>query len=128
MNNVRTVGGALLVSLVLGSMQIAHATVYTLKNKDDAVFGEDQTVTTVYEDSLYDLAAKYSLGSEEIIRVNPGLDPWIPGADKEVSIPGRHILPPGPRDGRRVLGRGPPTTLECPRAKFDPGMCRARRS
>jgi L,D-transpeptidase ErfK/SrfK len=90
---------AMIVSLALGSVQLAHATVYTLKSKDDAVFGEDQTVTTVYEDTLYDLAAKYSLGSEEIIRVNPGLDPWIPGADKQVIIPGRHILPPGPREG-----------------------------
>jgi L,D-transpeptidase ErfK/SrfK len=107
MKNVRTrgelraalFGRALMVSLALSGMQIAHATVYTLTNKDDAVFGEDQTVTTVYEDTLYDLAAKYSLGSEEIIRVNPGLDPWIPGADKQVIIPGRHILPPGPHEG-----------------------------
>src|SRR6202789_530189 len=99
MKNVRIHGGALIVSLVLNGVQLAHATVYTLKSKDDAVFGEDQTVTTVYEDTLYDLAAKYSLGSEEIIRVNPGLDPWIPGADKQVIIPGRHILPPGPHEG-----------------------------
>ena len=91
--------GALTVSLALGAILPADATVYTLKNKDDAVFGEDQTVTTVYEDTLYDLAAKYSLGSEEIIRVNPGIDPWVPGAGKQVIIPGRHILPPGPREG-----------------------------
>jgi len=91
--------GALTVSLALGAIPPADATMYTLKNKDDAVFGEDQTVTTVYEDTLYDLAAKYSLGSEEIIRVNPGIDPWVPGAGKQVIIPGRHILPPGPREG-----------------------------
>src|SRR5580698_5618892 len=90
---------ALIGSLALGCAPLAHATVYTLKTKDDAVFGEDQTVTTVYEDTLYDLAAKYSLGSEEIIRVNPGIDPWIPGAGKQVVIPGRHILPPGPHEG-----------------------------
>jgi L,D-transpeptidase ErfK/SrfK len=90
---------ALILSLALGGVQLAQATVYTLSSKDDAVFGEDQTVTTVYEDTLYDLAAKYSLGSEEIIRVNPGLDPWIPGAGKQVIIPGRHILPPGPHEG-----------------------------
>jgi L,D-transpeptidase ErfK/SrfK len=91
--------GALAASLVLGAIPRADATVYTLKTKDDAVFGEDQTVTTVYEDTLYDLAAKYSLGSEEIIRVNPGVDPWVPGAGKQVIIPGRHILPPGPHEG-----------------------------
>jgi L,D-transpeptidase ErfK/SrfK len=77
----------------------AGATVYTLAHPDDALFGEDQTVETVYEDTLYDLARKYSLGSEELIRVNPGIDPWIPGAGKQVIIPGRHILPPGPHEG-----------------------------
>jgi L,D-transpeptidase ErfK/SrfK len=77
----------------------AWATVYPLSNPKDEVFGEDQTVVTVYEDTLYDLARKYSLGSEELIRVNPGIDPWIPGADKTITIPGRHILPPGPHEG-----------------------------
>ncbi|MGA2188706.1 MAG: L,D-transpeptidase family protein [Steroidobacteraceae bacterium] len=85
--------------LALSTAGLAHATVFPLPSTDDPVFGEDQTVTTVYEDTLYDLARKYSLGSEELIRVNPGVDPWIPGAGKTIVIPGRHILPPGPREG-----------------------------
>src|ERR1700686_106182 len=77
----------------------AQSTLYPIATADDAVVGEDQTVQTLYEDTLYDLARKFSLGSEEVIRVNPGVDPWIPGADRSVIIPGRHILPPGPREG-----------------------------
>jgi len=77
----------------------AQATVYTLPSRDATVVGEDQTVETVYEDTLYDLARKLSLGSEELIRVNPGVDPWIPGAGKKLVVPGRHILPPGPHEG-----------------------------
>jgi L,D-transpeptidase ErfK/SrfK len=77
----------------------AQGTVYTLSNKDATVVGEDQTVETVYEDTLYDLARKLSLGSEELIRVNPGIDPWLPGAGKKLVVPGRHILPPGPHEG-----------------------------
>jgi L,D-transpeptidase ErfK/SrfK len=77
----------------------ARATQYTLASPDQLVVGEDQTVETVYEDTLYDLARKYSLGSEELIRVNPSVDPWLPGAGKKIIIPGRHILPPGPREG-----------------------------
>jgi L,D-transpeptidase ErfK/SrfK len=73
--------------------------VYPLPKNDDPVVGGDQTVTTVYEDTLYDLARKFSLGSEEMIRVNPGVDPWIPGADKTLVVPNTHILPPGPREG-----------------------------
>jgi L,D-transpeptidase ErfK/SrfK len=81
-----------------GSPQ-ARATTYTLENPDQLVVGEDRTVTTVYEDTLYDLARTYSLGSEELIRVNPGIDPWLPGAGRHLLIPSRHILPPGPHVG-----------------------------
>ena len=90
---------AIALYLAFGAARLAHATVFPLPSTDDPVFGEDQTVVTVYEDTLYDLARKYSLGSEELIRVNPGIDPWLPGAGKTVIIPGRHILPPGPREG-----------------------------
>jgi L,D-transpeptidase ErfK/SrfK len=75
------------------------ATTYDFTDPAQRVFGEDQRVQTVYEDTLYDMARHFSLGSDELIRVNPGMDPWIPGADKTVFIPGRHILPPGPHVG-----------------------------
>jgi L,D-transpeptidase ErfK/SrfK len=90
---------ALLALLSFAALPRAHATTYTLQKPDDTVVGEDQTVVTVYEDTLYDLAAKFSLGSEELIRVNPGVDPWLPGAGKSLVVPGRHILPPGPHEG-----------------------------
>jgi L,D-transpeptidase ErfK/SrfK len=76
-----------------------QATVYRLASSTDMVVGDDTTVTTVYEDTLYDLARQFSLGSEELIRVNPDVDPWLPGAGKQLIIPGRHILPPGPHEG-----------------------------
>jgi L,D-transpeptidase ErfK/SrfK len=75
------------------------ASVYPLSSPTVTVVGEDQHQTTVYEDTLYDLARQYSLGSEELIRVNPDVDPWLPGAGKVLTIPGRHILPTGPREG-----------------------------
>jgi L,D-transpeptidase ErfK/SrfK len=90
---------ALLGLLSIGALSSANATTYTIPKPDDTVVGQDQTVVTVYEDTLYALAAKYSLGSEEIIRVNPGVDPWLPGAGKQIIVPGRHILPPAPHEG-----------------------------
>jgi L,D-transpeptidase ErfK/SrfK len=90
---------ALLALLSIGALSSANATTYTLTKADDTVVGQDQTVITVYEDTLYGLAAAYSLGSEELIRVNLGVDPWLPGAGKPIIVPGRHILPPGPREG-----------------------------
>jgi len=98
-NGYSGVAAALVALLALAGADRAQATVYTLSSPDATVVGEDQTVETVYEDTLYDLARKYSLGSEELIRVNPGVDPWLPGAGRKLVVPGRHILPPGPREG-----------------------------
>ena len=63
------------------------------------VFGSVEHYTTTYEDTFTDIARRFSLGYEEIARANPGIDPWLPGAGKDVVIPGRRILPNGPRDG-----------------------------
>jgi L,D-transpeptidase ErfK/SrfK len=94
-----TAAAALVGVLMAAGAERAQATVYTLSSPDAVVVGEDQTFQTVYEDTLYDLARKFSLGSEELIRVNPGVDPWLPGAGRKLIVPGRHILPPGPREG-----------------------------
>ena len=89
----------LMAVLVAGGTGPVQATEYTFSDRDGVVVGEDRTIVTVYEDTLYDLAEKFSLGSEELIRVNPGVDPWRPGAGTTIVVPGRHILPPGPREG-----------------------------
>jgi L,D-transpeptidase ErfK/SrfK len=89
--------GWVVAALVL--QHAARATTYELADPAAAVVGEDFRIRTVYEDTLYDLARRYSLGSEELIRVNAGVDPWLPGANRELLVPNRHILPAGPREG-----------------------------
>ena len=84
--------------IVLGCAT-ANARVFPLPGDGSTVIGEDSSVTTVYEDSLPELAQRYSLGYYEIIRANPGVDVWIPGADRKLTLPGKRILPPGPREG-----------------------------
>ena len=75
------------------------AAVFPLTGPDQVAVGEDEVVAAVFEDTLYDLARRYGVGTEELLRVNPGIDPWLPGAGTRIRIPGRHLLPPGPRDG-----------------------------
>ena len=88
------------IALLLAALVApCRATVYDFHDPEQNTFGEDQRIQTVYEDTLYDLARHYSLGSEELIRVNPGIDPWLPGSGKAVLVPNRHILPGGPREG-----------------------------
>src|SRR5579872_758033 len=77
----------------------AHATVYELGDGTPQVFGEDLHIQTKYEDTLVDIARRYSLGYEELIRANPGVDPWLPGAGTQIVVPGRRILPAVPHEG-----------------------------
>jgi L,D-transpeptidase ErfK/SrfK len=77
----------------------SHATVFELPADGSAVIGADTVVSTHYEDTLLDIARKYSLGYDEIIRANPGIDMWLPGEGTQILLPGRRILPPGPHEG-----------------------------
>jgi L,D-transpeptidase ErfK/SrfK len=75
------------------------ASVYPLPADGSSVVGSDESMQTVYEDTLPDIAHRYSLGYYEIIRANPGVDVWLPGAGTKLVLPGRRILPAGPREG-----------------------------
>ena len=63
------------------------------------VIGSDTTISSHYRDTLFDIARRYGLGCEEIIRANPGVDIWLPGEGTRILIPGRRILPPVSREG-----------------------------
>jgi L,D-transpeptidase ErfK/SrfK len=77
----------------------AGATVFELPENGSAVFGTDERIKSHYQDTLLDIARRYSLGYEEIIRANPGVDMWLPGEGTDILLPGRRILPPGPHEG-----------------------------
>ena len=77
----------------------AGATVYELPTDGSAVLGTDTHIKSSYQDTLLDIARRYSLGYEEIIRANPRVDMWLPGDGTDILLPGRRILPSGPRDG-----------------------------
>jgi L,D-transpeptidase ErfK/SrfK len=90
---------ALVVGLALTGLCPTQAAVYELTDPNLQVVGEDLHITTHYSDTLVEIARRFGLGYEEIARANPKVDPWLPGEGTAIVIPGRHILPPGPRDG-----------------------------
>lgn len=77
----------------------AWATTYEIEDGQPLVFGTNEHYTTVYEDTFTDIARRYSLGWDEIARANPGIDQWVPGAGKDLLIPGMRILPDVPQEG-----------------------------
>jgi L,D-transpeptidase ErfK/SrfK len=82
-----------------GAPSVAGATQYPLSSPEALVFGDIETITAHGEDTLPDLARRYSLGFEEIQRANPGVDLWLPGEGTTIVVPGQRLLPPGPREG-----------------------------
>jgi L,D-transpeptidase ErfK/SrfK len=90
----------LLSLLLLGFFATAtQATVYELPPDGSSVVGTDSHIKTAYTDTLLDIARRNSLGYYEIIRANPAVDMWLPGAGTDIMLPGRRILPPGPHEG-----------------------------
>jgi L,D-transpeptidase ErfK/SrfK len=71
---------------------------FELSPGDDLV-GTVQVVTTGKDDTLTDIARRFNVGYEEILRANPKVDPWLPGEGREIIVPSQFILPNAPRTG-----------------------------
>jgi L,D-transpeptidase ErfK/SrfK len=71
---------------------------FTLEENQDIV-GEIQRTVAGQDDTFTDIARRFNLGYEELVRANPGIDPWLPGAGKEIVLPTQFILPNAPREG-----------------------------
>jgi L,D-transpeptidase ErfK/SrfK len=63
------------------------------------IVGVVQMTTSTKEDTLSDIARRFNVGYEEIVRANPGVDPWLPGEGKSIIVPTRFILPNVKREG-----------------------------
>jgi L,D-transpeptidase ErfK/SrfK len=63
------------------------------------IVGVVQKTQATKEDTLTDIARRFNVGYEEIVRANPGVDPWLPGENTEIVIPSQFILPNAPREG-----------------------------
>jgi L,D-transpeptidase ErfK/SrfK len=66
---------------------------------DDNVVGVVQRTTVGKEDTLPDIARRFNVGYEEMVRANPGVDPWIPGVGRTVVVPTQFVLPNAPHEG-----------------------------
>jgi L,D-transpeptidase ErfK/SrfK len=63
------------------------------------VIGDLQQTTVGKDDTLTDIARRFNLGYEELLRANPGVDPWLPGVGRTIVLPTRFVLPDAPHDG-----------------------------
>lgn len=77
----------------------SQAQTFVLPEEGQDVVGHIKAVRARHEDTLSDIARANRVGFEEIVRANPKIDPWLPGAGTRVIIPTLHILPNAPRQG-----------------------------
>ena len=91
--------GWLMSVALIASLQ-ARATEYQLPAENSRLIGEN--VTTVVPNDhrpLEDIAARYKIGLLNMLEANPGTDPWLPKAGRELTIPQQMLLPDTKREG-----------------------------
>lgn len=72
---------------------------FVLASPVSDLIGELRVTRVAHEDTFTDLARRFNVGYEELVRANPGVDPWLPGEGREVVLPTQHLLPNAVRDG-----------------------------
>jgi L,D-transpeptidase ErfK/SrfK len=88
---------AILLALLLSPAVLAVT--YDLPSEHFDMIGAPRTVVATYEDTLVEIARRSGVGLEQIERVNPDVDSWLPGAGTQVVVPSQYILPNAPRKG-----------------------------
>ena len=66
---------------------------------DQDVVGRLQSTVAKHEDTFADIARRFNVGYTELVRANPGVDPWLPGEGTRIVLPTEFILPDAPREG-----------------------------
>jgi L,D-transpeptidase ErfK/SrfK len=72
---------------------------FVLENDQQDLIGQIVVTKARKEDTLSDIARRFNVGYEELVRANSKVDPWLPGDGREVVVPTRYILPNAPREG-----------------------------
>ncbi|WP_428353721.1 L,D-transpeptidase family protein [Methyloprofundus sp.] len=100
----RAIAIALASTVILASGN-AQAIAFLLpENPHDSLIREfseganKQTIASKDED-LLDIARRFDLGQNEIIRLNPDVDRWLPKVGTQVQLQSERLLPNAPRSG-----------------------------
>ncbi|AZT85722.1 hypothetical protein EHN06_00665 [Marinobacter sp. NP-4(2019)] len=66
---------------------------------DGDLAGSLSVFTTKYEDTFAAIGNDLSLGYLELVKANPGVDPWLPGDGTRITLPRQYVLPDVERKG-----------------------------
>ncbi|HEY1506684.1 MAG TPA: L,D-transpeptidase family protein [Stellaceae bacterium] len=95
---VKIVFASLVSVVALAAALPAAAMEFPLAKGQVAVGGVDNA-STKSQDTMLDLARQYDDGYVDFMAANPGVNPWLPGDGKTVTVPNFFIIPDSPRTG-----------------------------
>lgn len=90
---------AVSAALVSAQIQTALAESFSLPGAGDDLIGRIRHTKAHQEDTLIDIARRFSIGQDEMVMANPTVDRWLPKEGTDVLIPQLFILPDAPRAG-----------------------------
>ncbi|WP_088328501.1 L,D-transpeptidase family protein [Lacimicrobium sp. SS2-24] len=84
-----------LLGITLAGLAAARcwAVSYDLPGVDSDLIGKNIEVVVQKGQTLADIADQYSLGFNELVLANPGVDPWLPKPGSQILLPMQRILP-----------------------------------
>lgn len=85
--------------VVFSGFTPGHAENFSLPQAGDDLIGEIRHTKARQEDTLIDIARRFSVGQDEMVMANQNVDRWLPKAGTDVLIPQEYILPDAPRAG-----------------------------
>lgn len=98
-NTPKTLLNAILAIAICCASAVLNALTFSIHNNKE-VIGSIDYVHSKSNDTLYDIAREFDLGTDELIAANPKINPnqkLVHGTN--IILPAAFILPPGPRQG-----------------------------
>ena len=105
MNSLHLSLKAVLASTLISVSPITHAISFLLPdNPKDSLIkefeeGVNKQTTASKNEDLLDIARRFDLGQNEIIRLNPKVDRWLPTDGEQIQLQSERLLPDAPRSG-----------------------------
>jgi L,D-transpeptidase ErfK/SrfK len=81
------------LAIVPALLALASPAKAALFPTNDDLAGRTSQVTALDSDTLYRLARRFDVGIEAMQAANPGVDAWLPGGGRVLTVPGAHVLP-----------------------------------
>ena len=76
-----------------------QASVFSLPADGEGLVGKEERIIAGREDTLIDIGRQNSIGYDEILNANPGVDAWMPQSGSTVVLPHLYVLPDAPQQG-----------------------------